>query len=222
MLPLEKGSDFIIPFLIVRCQAPKKQKDAQKGVRNCRKDLSHCVQLFGKLALLASSSILVHDTTKHSLVDLLDSGLVGFLSKLDIACGDCSLVLLHFGLQLGAEHFVLQSLHRSNLNTLFCTLDIRQILHPPLNFVRFARRRLRGCAVAIVHTLMYFNIPDGKMQGLFQKKSKYFFAKWKKLSKNFKKALDKQVELCYNIKLHYNCKLCPFLGNLQDFIPIYL
>ena len=57
------------------------------------------------------------------------------------------------------------------------------------------------------------------MQGLFQNFSKYFFENGEKNEKNWKKALDKRGRLCYNIKLHYNCRACVIRTYEKVFLP---
>ena len=89
----------------------------------------HLVESFRELALLASSSILVNDVASSSLVDLLNSSLVGCLSKLGITGSESSLILLDIGLHLRAEDLVLKGLRFSCLNALLCTFNVRHSFH---------------------------------------------------------------------------------------------
>jgi len=59
------------------------------------------------------------------------------------------------------------------------------------------------------------------LQGLFEKNSKYFLGFGEKNEKNRKKALDKRRGLCYNIKLHYNCRTSENMLCKNAFYRIY-
>ena len=76
------------------------------------------------LIIFVAASIM-DDSTSSGLVDLLDSNLVGLLSKSGIACSYSSLILLDICLELCLEHLVLKSLCLCNENTLLCTFNIR-------------------------------------------------------------------------------------------------
>ena len=60
-------------------------------------------------------------------IDLFDGGLIGLLCQRGIARIYSGLVLFHSGLELRAEHFVLQGLDLRHFHALFGTLDVRQI-----------------------------------------------------------------------------------------------
>lgn len=95
------------------------------------KNSGESVELCSELALLSCSVILVKNTLSDSLVNLLDSGLIGFACESLITCCESCIILLDGGLHGRLEHLILQSLCFDNENALLCGLNIRQNDSPP-------------------------------------------------------------------------------------------
>ena len=92
------------------------------------------------------------DTTANCLVNLLYCQLVCSNSFGLITCLNRCKELLDRGAELTLENLILKRLGSDNLNTLFCTLNIRQNIHPFPIFIRDPRIRPseRGCAYPFI------------------------------------------------------------------------
>ena len=87
------------------------------------------VQPQGHAALLAGSSILVQNTLGHSLVDSLDSVLVGNFGGSLVAGDHSGLELLHSGLQSGLVSLVLLVSNLGTDDILLRGLNVGHWLH---------------------------------------------------------------------------------------------
>ena len=90
-------------------------------------DLRHLVESECELALLVSSVVLVKNVLRNSLVNLLNSCCVSNLCFVLVTSFNSGIELLDCGLELCLEHLILECLHRNNLNTLLCRLNIRHL-----------------------------------------------------------------------------------------------
>ena len=89
----------------------------------------------------------------NSLVNLLYCELVSSLSLGLVTSLNRCKELLDRGAELTLENLILERFGCDNLNTLFCTLNIRQNIHPFPLFIRDPRTRPseRGCAHPFIH-----------------------------------------------------------------------
>ena len=87
------------------------------------------VELYGIVALLSCSVVLVEKTLSYCLVDLLNCCLISFSGCSLITGSECCFVLLHRSLERALEHLVLKSLSFDNLNALLCGFNVRQTVH---------------------------------------------------------------------------------------------
>ena len=94
----------------------------------------HAVEHGCESALLSCSVVFVKNTVSYSLVDLLNSLLVSFLSESLVAGNDSSFILLHVSLESCLEHFILKSFCFDNFYALFRGLDIRHRIHLLVDF----------------------------------------------------------------------------------------
>ena len=124
-------------MILIVNRAPKNKKTANwrslfAVIKSSTKtDLRESVELCGKLALLSCSVVLVKNTLSDSLVNLLDSSLIGFACECLVTCCESCFILLDGSLHGSLEHLVLQGLSIGNENALLCGLNIRQIDSPP-------------------------------------------------------------------------------------------
>ena len=162
-------------MILIVNRAPKNKKTANwrslfAVIKQAQKNLRESVELCGKLALLSCSVVLVKNTLSDSLVNLLDSSLIGFACECLVTCCESCFILLDGSLHGSLEHLVLQSLCIGNENALLCGLNIRQIDSPPSqNGQRY---------LAAKHLPLNYTTSFQKFQvffEIFSKKIKIFF-----------------------------------------------
>ena len=123
---------------------------------NCK--LVHAIEHICESALLSCSVVFVKNTVSNSLVNLLNSLLVGFLSKSFVTSSNSGFIFLEVGLKRSLYHFVLKSFCFNNFNALFRGLDIRHRLHLLVNLIRSGDRHERVAMILFLSALLYYHI----------------------------------------------------------------
>ena len=102
--------------------------------------LRQLVEREGEFALLVGGVVLVEDSLRDGLVDLLDGSLVRRGRFFLVAGCEGGVVLLHDGTHLVLEHLVLEGLRLDYFYALFRGLHVGHSFSPILYFLRSSRR----------------------------------------------------------------------------------
>ena len=93
--------------------------------------LRHCVEGLCELALFVRGNVLMDDTVRGSLIDLLNSKQICALCSFLVTGLDGSMELLYNGTQLVVRHLVAKCFSLNDFNALFRGFDICQDIHLP-------------------------------------------------------------------------------------------